>query len=48
MLHCTYSTLMHLQKSDPIFNMVVNVMRPAFNCQPKYGVTMLIREKWTT
>jgi len=35
---------MQLQKSDPIFKMVVNVMRPAFNCEPKYGVIMLIRD----
>jgi len=47
-LHSIHIILMQLQKSDPIFNMVVTVMRPAFNFEPKYGVTMLIREEWTT
>jgi hypothetical protein len=27
---------MRLQQSDPIFNMGVNVMRPAFNFSPKH------------
>jgi hypothetical protein len=27
--------------------MGVNVMRPAFNLEPKYRVTMLTREEWT-
>jgi hypothetical protein len=39
--------LMQLQWSDSIFNMGVNVMRPAFNLEPKYRVTMLTREEWT-
>ena len=39
---------MQLQKWDPLFNMEVNVIRPAFNFEPKYGVTKLIREEWTT
>jgi len=38
---------MWLQQSDPMFNMGVDVMRPAFNFKPKYRVTMLIREEWT-
>jgi len=38
---------MRLQQSDPIFNMGVDVMRPAFNLEPQYGVTMLTREDWT-
>jgi hypothetical protein len=36
-----------LQKSDPIFNMRVDVMKPVFNLEPKYRVTMLAREEWT-
>jgi len=38
---------MQLQQSDPIFNMGVNVMRPAFNFEPRYRVTMLTTEEWT-
>jgi hypothetical protein len=38
---------MWLQQSDPIFNMGVEVMRPAFNSEPEYRVTMLTREEWT-
>ena len=41
------SILMKLQQSDLIFNMAVDVMRPAFNFEPKYRVTMLTREEWT-
>jgi hypothetical protein len=37
------SILMRLQQSD----MGVDVMRPAFNFEPKYRVTMLTREEWT-
>ena len=36
-----------LQKSDPIFNMRVDVMKPVFNLEPKYRVTMLTRVEWT-
>jgi len=36
-----------LQKSAPIFNMGVNVMKPVFNLKPKHRVTMLTREEWT-
>jgi len=36
-----------LQQSDPIFNMGVDDMRPAFNLESKYIVTMLTREDWT-
>jgi len=32
---------MRLQHSDPIFNMLVDVMRPAFNFKPKCRVTMV-------
>jgi len=39
--------LTRLQKSDPIFNMGVDVMKPVFNLEAKYRVTMLTREKWT-
>jgi hypothetical protein len=38
---------MQLHQSDPTFNMGVDVMRPAFNFEPKYRVTMLTREEWT-
>ena len=38
---------MWLWKLDPIFNIVVDVMRPAFNYEPKYRVTMLTGEEWT-
>jgi hypothetical protein len=38
---------MWLQRLDPIFNMEVDVMRPAFNLEPKYWVTMFTREEWT-
>jgi len=38
---------MRLQQSDPIFNIGVDAMRPAFNSEPKYKVTMLTREDWT-
>jgi len=41
------SVLMQLQQSDPIFSMVVDVMRPEFNFKPKYKVTMLPREELT-
>jgi len=39
--------LMQLQRSDPMFNMGVVVMRPAFNFEPKYTVPMLTKEEWT-
>jgi hypothetical protein len=38
---------MQLQQSDHIFSMGVDVMKPAFNLEPKYRVTMLTREDWT-
>ena len=38
---------MWLHQSDPIFNMGVEFMRPAFNFEPKYRVTMLTIEEWT-
>ena len=37
---------MQFQKSDPIFNMGINVMKPPFNFEPKYRDTMLTREEW--
>jgi len=41
------SILMQLHQSDPIFNMVADVMRPAYNFEPQYRVTMLTRVDWT-
>jgi len=41
------SILMRLQQSDTIFNMGVDAMRPAFNFEPKYRVTMLTGEDMT-
>jgi hypothetical protein len=38
---------MRLQQSDPLFNKEVDVMRPAFNLEPNYRVTILKREDWT-
>jgi len=38
---------MRLQQSDPIFNKGVDVVRPEFNLEPKYRVTMLTKEDWT-
>jgi hypothetical protein len=32
--------------SNPICNMTVDAMRPAFNFEPKYRVTMSTREDW--
>jgi hypothetical protein len=31
----------------PIFNMWIDVMKPVYNFEPKYRVTMLTREAWT-
>jgi hypothetical protein len=39
--------LTRLQKSEPVFNMGVDVMKSVFNLEPKYRVTMLTREEWT-
>jgi hypothetical protein len=39
--------LMRLQKSDPIFSMGNDIMRLAYNFEPKYRVDMLTREEWT-
>jgi len=36
-----------LQKSDPIYAMGVDIMKPVFNLEPKYRVTMLTTEEWT-
>jgi hypothetical protein len=41
------SILTWLQKSDPIFSIVVDIMRPVFKLEPKYRVTVLTREEWT-
>jgi hypothetical protein len=38
---------MRLQKSDPIFNMRVDVIKTVFNIEHKYRGTMLTREEWT-
>jgi hypothetical protein len=37
---------MRLQKSDPVFSVGNNIMRPAYNFEPKYRVIMLAREEW--
>jgi hypothetical protein len=39
--------LTQLQKSDPIYGMGVDIMKPVFNLEPKYRVTVLTREEWT-
>ena len=41
------SILLRLQQSDPIFHMGGDVMRPAYNFEPQYRVTLLTREDWT-
>ena len=38
---------MRLQQSDPRFHMGVDVMRPPYNFEPQYRVTLLTREDWT-
>jgi len=40
------SILIRLQQSDSVFNMGVDVMRPVYNFEPQYRVTMLTREDW--
>jgi len=39
--------LRRLQKSDPMFNTGVDVMKPVFNLESKYTVTMLTRGEWS-
>ena len=39
--------LTRLQKPGPIFNVRVHIMKPVFNLEPKYRVTMLTRDEWT-
>jgi hypothetical protein len=39
--------LSQLQKSDPIFNMGVDVLKPVSDLEPKYRITLLTREEWT-
>jgi hypothetical protein len=41
------SILTRLQNSDKTFIMGVNIMRPIFNLEPKYRVTILTRREWT-
>jgi len=41
------SILMQLQQSDPTLNKRVDIVRPAYNFEPQYRVTMLPREDWT-
>jgi hypothetical protein len=41
------SILTQVEKSDPIFRMDVDVMRPVLNLEPKYRVTLLTREERT-
>jgi hypothetical protein len=38
---------MQLDRSDSIFNMGIDFMRPALNLDHKYRVTMLTRQEWT-
>jgi hypothetical protein len=38
---------MQLQQSNPKFNMGIDALRPAFNFEPKYRVTLLTSEDWT-
>jgi len=38
---------MQLQQSDPTLNKRVDIVRPAYNFEPQYRVTMLPREDWT-
>jgi hypothetical protein len=38
--------LVRLHQSDPVFNMNVDVIRPAYNLEPKYRVALLSREDW--
>ena len=46
-LHPTHrhSILTRIKKSDTIFTMGVDVMRPVFNLEPKYRVSILTREE---
>jgi len=45
---CGHSHILtQLQKSDPIYAMGIDIMKPVFNLEPKYRVTMLTREEWT-
>ena len=39
--------LLRLQQSDIIFHMGIDVMRPAYNFEPQYRVTLLTKEDWT-
>jgi hypothetical protein len=39
--------LVWLHQLDPIFNMRVDIMRPAYNFEPKYSVALLSREDRT-
>jgi hypothetical protein len=41
------SILIRLQQSDTIFNIRVDVVRPAYHFKPKYRITVLTREEWT-
>jgi hypothetical protein len=45
--HGHSTILKRLQKSDPIFSMGNDIMRPAYNFEPKDRVTLLSREEWT-
>ena len=41
------SILMRLQRSHPLFNIGVDIMKPTFNLERKYRITMLTGEEWT-
>jgi hypothetical protein len=45
--HVHSTILKRLQKSDPIFSMGNDIMRPAYSFEPKYRVTILTRKDWT-
>ena len=42
--HCRI--LLRLQQSDPSFSMGVDAMRPIYNFEPRFRVTVLTREDW--
>jgi hypothetical protein len=44
--HSNIYEYVQLQQSDPTFNIGADVMRPAFNFEPKYRVNMLTMEDW--
>jgi hypothetical protein len=45
--HGHSTILKRLQKSDPVFSVGNDIMRPVYNFEPKYWVTLLNREERT-